>query len=118
MRSLSRPGPRRICAGDLTERIVIETETRTADGYAGATRAWTATATVYAKAEPLVVGEREAAGALRNVTEYRFTVYASVAIGESDRIVWNGRTFAVRGIRTEARTSQWKEIIAESGLGD
>lgn len=118
MRSLTRPGPRRISAGDLTERIVIEAETRTDDGYAGATRTWAATATVYAKAEPLVVAERETAGALRNVTEYRFTVHASVAISETDRIVWNGRTFAVSGIRTEARTSLFKEIIAESGLGD
>jgi SPP1 family predicted phage head-tail adaptor len=118
MKSLTRPGPRRISAGDLTERIVIEAETRTDDGYAGATRSWTERATVYAKAEPLVVAEREHAGALRNVTEYRFTVHASVAVAETDRIVWQGRTYAVRGIRREASTSLFKEIIAESGLGD
>jgi head-tail adaptor len=118
MKSLAQAAGRRVTPGDLTELVSIEAETRTADGYAGATRVWSEVGQAWAKVEPLFVGEREQIGALRNVVQYRFTVYRTAAIDERMRLVWAGQVHAVKGVRLGPRHELFMEVITETGLGD
>ena len=118
MKSLAQADGRRITAGDLTAKVSFEAETRTADGYAGATQAWAHVFYAWAAVEPLFVGEREQQGAVRNVTQYRFTVYRTAAVTEQMRIVFDGRTHNIRGIRRGAPRELFMDIITETGLGD
>ncbi len=117
-RSVTANGVRKLGAGDLTELVTIETETRTGDGYEGATQAWTTVATVWALVEPLFVGEREQLGAVRNATQYRITVYARDDVVETMRIRWRDTTHAIRGIRRGSTSELFMDMITETGLGD
>lgn len=118
MKSLAQAPGRRITPGDLTALIDFERETRTADGYAGATNAWTFALDAWAAVEPLFVGEREQQGSVRNVVQYRFVVYASDEISEQMRIVHEAKTYNIRGIRRGGPSELFMDVIAETGLGD
>lgn len=119
MRSLAHPtGNRRVTPGDLTALITFEAETRTPDGYAGGTQAWAEVRQAWAFAEPLFVGEREQIGAVRNVVQYRFTIYRQDGLTEQMRIRWNGATHTIKGFRTGGPTELFMEVITETGLGD
>jgi SPP1 family predicted phage head-tail adaptor len=118
MKSVIQAANRRTTPGDLTEFISIEAETRTADGYAGATYTWAKVMDAWASVEPLFVGEREQQGAIRNVTQYRFVVYRTSDITEQMRIVFDGATHAIKGIRRGGANELFMDIITETGLGD
>lgn len=117
-RSVTSNAARKLGAGDLVERITLEAETRTGDGYEGATQAWAEVATVWAAVEPLFVGEREQLGAVRNVTQYRITLYARDDIAETMRVRWRGATHNIKGIRRGPRSELFMDLITETGLGD
>lgn len=118
MRSLMQSAGRRIAPGDLTARISFEVETRTGDGYGGATRSWGQAFEAWAAVEPLFVGEREEIGALRNVVQYRFTIYRTSAVTEQMRIRYAGQTHAIKGFRLSGPSELFMQIITETGLGD
>ena len=117
MRSIAGLRSRRVTAGDLTERIAFEVESRTPDGYGGQTQAWGTAFEAYAAVEPLYVGERDDLGAVRNVVQYRFTIYRTSAVNEQMRIRFGGQVHAIKGFRLEESQKMFMEIITETGLG-
>lgn len=118
MKSLTQSNVRVVTAGDLTERITFEAESRDGDGYGGYTNGWAQVAEAWAMVEPLFVSERDQQGAQRNVTQYRFTLYRRADLNEQMRIVWGGRTHNIRGIRIGGARELFMDIIAETGAGD
>lgn len=117
-RPMTQGEVRRITPGDLTEIITFQSEMRTGDGYGGFTNAWVDVGQEYSSVEALFVGERDSRGAQRNVTQYRFTIYASDAYDEQMRIVWGGKTHNIRGIRKGEARMLFMDIITETGAGD
>lgn len=118
MRSIAQPRARRVSAGDLTELISFEVESRVDDGHGGKLRSWGHAFEAYAAVEPIYVGEREDIGAVRNVVQYRFTIYRTDAVTEQMRIRFDGTTHAIKGFRREGVQKMFMEIITETGLGD
>lgn len=118
MRSLARSAPRVTAPGDLTEKIAFQAETRTPDGMGGFTSGWATSFEDWAEAAPLYVSESDRQGAQRNVTQYRFTLYRRNDVTEQMRILWEGVSYNIRGIRREGAQRLFMEIIAETGGGD
>jgi len=118
MKSLGQPQGRRVTPGDLTALVVFEAETRTDDAHGGATQSWGEAFRAYASIEPLFVGEREHLGAIRNVVQYRFTIYRTSAIDEQMRIRFDGRTHNIKGLRLGGPQELFMDVITETGLGD
>lgn len=102
----------------MTEQVVFQSETRTADGYGGFTSAWTTSVSAAAAVFPVYVNERDDRGAVRNMTQYRFVVYANAAISEAMRIQWAGRTLNIDGIKHGMGRDLFVEIIATDGVTD
>ena len=117
-RSLAQAGTRRVVAGDLTTPISFERLLSAPDSYGGTTKTWQHAFDAWSFPEPLFVGEREQLGAMRNVTTYRFTVYADSHVNEQMRITWDGVAYAIKGIRRGGSSELFMDIIAETGLGD
>jgi SPP1 family predicted phage head-tail adaptor len=117
-RGIMQRGRRRTMPGDLTETIRIETETRTADGAGGATRAWTLVAIVAAAAQPIAATEREDRGAVRGFGQTRFTIYRRADLAETMRIVWGAVTYHIAAIDPDANDPLFMVLLAERGVAE
>lgn len=114
MKGLTQSSQRRVTPGDLTELVSIYAETRTPDGYAGATTLWTEQSQAWAEVTPLFVGEREIAGAVRDVTQYRFTLYRDLTVTQQHVILWNGQPYGIRGLRLGGAREMFMDIVADA----
>lgn len=106
-------------AGQLTERIRIETPQRVADGYGGETETWTTTATVWAEVKAVRGREPEEAGKPEMSVTYLITIRRRSDLTAADRIVWttNGNTeLNLREIRDQGPRHEWLTLVAESGV--
>lgn len=108
-------------AGDKTELITFERETRTRQPGAGYLSAWNPIGACWA-AVTYASGKEDgkAQGAVRAVMKYKFSVYAAaieeLQITTADRIVWNGELFNIRERPGWTGTISDIEIVAESGV--
>lgn len=106
-------------AGDLRHRVILQTGTTTADAGGGGSVAWSNTATVWAKVEPLSAREQFHADQLRGPVSHKITMrYRSdVTVTPSLRISFDSRLFNIRGVRKLDEINQWIEVMAEEGVG-
>lgn len=104
-----------ISAGELTERITIQGETRTPDGYGGYTVEWTDVATVWARVVPLRGREQIEAQQLGASQMYRVTI-RNRAVDPAQRIMWRGRVLNIREAPEVGSRALYKEILAEGGV--
>lgn len=106
-------------AGDLSEKIAIQREVRTEDGYGGETIAWSQIASLWASVEPLSGRERNMADQTESPRDYRFIVRrstVSAAIQAKDKIVWRGREFNIDFVAIPDLRSQFLRIDAKEGI--
>jgi len=117
MRTNTRIDGRDITAGDLTEIVAVEQESRTGDAYGGYERAWSKVADAWAHVEALYIAEREHQGALRAVAQSRVTMYADAVpgINETMRVIWQGKAWVIRGVRPSRSSQLFVELIVEAG---
>lgn len=103
-------------AGDLRERVTIETPTRVGDGTGGESVSWSALATVWADVAALsgsevTLGERdEARGRFTVTMRYRDDVSAEM------RLVWRGKILNIRALRDPDGHRRWLAVGAEGGV--
>jgi SPP1 family predicted phage head-tail adaptor len=102
--------------GTLDQRIVIASETRTADDYGGAAVTWTTLATVWAEVRPMTGRERSDAAAIEAPASYRFTIRRRSDVTEAMRITWNGGTYNIRFIADPGARGLYMTIDAERGV--
>lgn len=93
-------------AGKLDRRIVIQRSTTSADAFNEPVETFATLATVWAEAKPISDGERMKAGQTLADKMIRFTIRYSSTVADvdpRDRIVFDGRTFDISGIKEVGR---------------
>lgn len=107
-------------AGQLTERIRFEQESRTPDGGGGASISWPTVATRWAAVEPLKGREQLQAMQLQASNLYRVTIRNDgLAITASMRLVWltNGNALLnIRECPPTPKGSLYRVLVAELGV--
>lgn len=104
--------------GEMTERVVIQSETRTADGQGGFTITWSDVATVWAKVESVSGREASAAGQVEWTQRYRIWIRKR-SIDPAHRVKWstNGDVVLnIREIHDQGGRWQYLMIVAERGV--
>ncbi|WP_321830667.1 head-tail adaptor protein [Thalassovita sp.] len=105
-------------AGHLNRRIQIQRATSTRDSFGGTEREWRDYGpTISARRQDLSDSARVIAGLLGNKLVTRFTIRATTfarGISRSDRLVHEGLTFEIDGIKEVSGHRRFIEITAKS----
>lgn len=102
--------------GALDQRVRIETQVATADGYGGTSLAWSLVAEVWAMVRPVSGRERVAAAAIEAPAMYRFTLRRRTGLTEALRVVWNGQAYNVRFIADAGPRAAYVTLDADRGV--
>lgn len=107
-------------AGDLRHRISIQRPELTQDQQTGEMlTTWREIAKVWAKVEPLSVREYIAAASVQSEVTTRITVRAAVAVDETCRIVYRGKTYNVEGVLPDPVSGRdYKTVPCSEGVRD
>jgi SPP1 family predicted phage head-tail adaptor len=106
-------------AGQMDQRITLQRLARTADGYGGFTDAWAdypTNARVWAKVMAKAGRESMVDGRMAATFTVLFEIYNRTDIDPRDRIIWDGVTYNIRGLRLEGSQRQKLVIEAERGV--
>lgn len=87
----------RISAGDLRERITLQTRTAGQDALGAALNTWADAFTVWAKADPLGSSESFAAGQMQAQATVKFTIRHRADVVKTQRVVWRGVPYEIMG---------------------
>jgi SPP1 family predicted phage head-tail adaptor len=93
-------------AGEFDRRIILRRATTTADEFNEPVETWADLATVWAKATPVMDGERTAAGQTLATKQYRFVIrYSSTtaSLDPRDRLMFDGREYDINGVKELTR---------------
>ena len=106
-------------AGQLRNRVTLQTAATVADAGGGGSVSWSNTATVSAKVEPLSGREQFHADQVRGPVSHKITMrYRSdVTVTAAMRISFDSRLFNIRGVRKLDEINQWIEVMAEEDVG-
>lgn len=102
-------------AGDLRERITIQTAAAVTNAGGGRTNPWSTLATTWARVQPVKGGENEDAGRLAGLQTYLVTI-RDRTISLSNRIVWRGKTLNIRSITNRDERQHWLTMECEEGV--
>lgn len=103
-------------AGALDQYITIERKTRVADGMGGYTESWATWKTVWANAKAKAGRESRDEGRTNAVFVVVFTIYTLDGLAETDRIVWGGEYYNIRGVLREGARMLHTKTEAERGV--
>lgn len=103
-------------AGELRERVTIQTKTRTRDAMGGYVESWTDTATLWALVRPMSGGERAQAGQQQSAADYKVVIRYRSGITPQQRLVWRGTPLNIRFIADRGPRALYLEIEAEKGV--
>jgi SPP1 family predicted phage head-tail adaptor len=96
----------------LSSRVVLERPVRTADGAGGATVDWDEVATLWARIEAVVAGERFAADRLATRVTHRITLRFRADVAGGMRIRHRGRVLVVTAWRDPDETGRFLVLDA------
>lgn len=99
-----------IDAGELTERITIETPATAQNQVGETTLAWSTFATVWAKVESLSGREAERYGEIVGFSGHKVTIRALPGVSTSMRVVYRNRTLEIGAVQEYDRI-WWMELI-------
>lgn len=105
--------------GRMDQRITLQRLTQTADGYGGFTDAWADFPTmpcVWASVRAKAGREAMTDGRMTASFVVLFEIWNRQDINERDRIVWQGVTYNIRGLRQEGGRQARLVIEAERGV--
>ena len=87
----------RLLAGDLNQRICIQSRSTTPDAGGGSVKSWADVfAGVWATVEPLNGGEAFRQGMLNTTQLYRVTIRWRAGVTAAQRVIWNGLPLNIR----------------------
>lgn len=96
-------------AGQLRERVTIQSKTTVADGEGGRTPTWSTLATVWAQVEALRMGERLQATALGSALVWRVVMRYRADVTPQMRLQWTpwkasaAKTLEIHGVQPDPR---------------
>lgn len=102
--------------GAMTERVALQSPTRTADGVGGFAVTWNTTSTIWASVEPLRGKEQLEAMQLEGSNFFKVTLRNDITISLDDRFVWSGINLNIREAPITPRTSLFRTLIVEAGV--
>jgi|688.fasta_scaffold171439_2 SPP1 family predicted phage head-tail adaptor len=102
--------------GKMRERVTLQQESNTADGYGGQVLAWSDVATVWAKVEPLSGREQIEADKLQGVVNTRITIRYCSDVVPGMRLVWNSINFNIRAVICEEERDRFLQLTCERGV--
>ena len=104
--------------GKMDQRVFIQRATATADGMGGSTVTWATIATVWAAVTPFPMKAQEAMveGRMTATQPLQMRIYSRRDLTEKDRVLWDGRTFNIRGIPLDSLRSQFMDLVIEAGV--
>lgn len=85
----------RIAAGDLSERITLQTRAAGQDSLGAPVGEWADTFAVWAHAEPIRGREYFASGQMQAAVDVRFTIRYRADVVETMRVVWRGEPYEI-----------------------
>lgn len=90
-------------ASDLRERVTIQQQTASDDGYGGKTANWTDLATLFAQVEPIfgTAMERQVAEQRNASAGYRVRIRYRNDITAAMRILWKTHTLAIHSLHEQ-----------------
>ncbi|MCG7623013.1 head-tail adaptor protein [Epibacterium sp. Ofav1-8] len=107
-----------LSAGSLNRRIQVQRVTKTPDGYGGFNSEWNDHGpAIFARRRDVSDVERLSAGAWNNKLVTRFIIRATAfgkGIRRTDRLVHEGFTYEISGIKEVPDTRAFLEITAET----
>lgn len=102
-----------IDAGELTERITIETPTKAQNSVGETTLTWGTFAEVWAKVQSLSGREAERYGEIVGFSGHKVTIRALPGVATSMRVIYRGRTLEVGAINEYDRVWYLELICTE-----
>ena len=106
-------------AGSMDERITLQRLVKNPDGAGGYREAWVEfddDAQPWARVMAKAGRESMTEGRIAAQFTVLFEIYNRCDISETDRIVWQGTPYNIRGIRRESSRAQRLVIEAERGV--
>ena len=99
--------------GDLKQRVVLQYQSKVADGMGGFTVTWVDDATVWAAIWPVSAAETiQAAQAAMTIT-HRIRMRYRAALKASWRISWDGRRFNIVSIIDPNMAHRWLDVLVK-----
>lgn len=83
-------------AGELDQRVTLQSLGYTTDAGGGRVETWSTVATVWAKVTPMGGQERLHAAQLESPANYRVTIRRRTDISAAKRILWQGKALNIR----------------------
>lgn len=109
----------RITAGQLDQRLTLQSRAGGVDALGQASGAWQDVATVWGKARPLRSRELFAAGQMQDVSDVEFTVRFRDDVRATWRVLWRGTPHDITGAPIDIDGQrQWLQLLASSGVRD
>lgn len=106
----------RITAGQLDQRLTLQSRASGVDVLGQATGAWQTVATVWGRARPLRSRELFAAGSVGNVTDLEFTIRWRNDVRHTWRVLWRDTAYDITGEPIDIDGQrQWLQLLASSG---
>lgn len=102
-------------AAKLRHSIIVQRETRTADGQGGSSIVWTTQASFRAYVQPVSGTERLFAQRIDATITHRIYARYRADIATSDRINMGGRLMQIKAIINMEERNKWIEIHAVEG---
>lgn len=106
-------------AGELDQRITMQSPAATVGALGQRTEAWSTVATLWAKATPLRGREFFAAGAMQSEAAVRFSIRYRTGINGTMRVLWRGVAHAIVAEPMDVDGGKHTlEIMASAGIRD
>ena len=99
--------------GAMRHRLVLETPVDTPDGAGGASRTWSAVATLWAGLRPLGANERIDADAEEHAATHRVLVRWRDDVTADKRFALGARVFEIRGVTDPDERQRYLNIDVE-----
>ena len=106
-------------AGDLDQRLTLQSRAAGIDVLGQPAGAWQTVATVWGKARPLRSRELFAAGQIQNVTDTEFTIRYRSDVRATWRVVWRGVPYDITGEPIDVGAKREAlHLLAATGVRD
>ncbi len=99
--------------GALRKRLVLEEPVRTSDGGGGASIAWQAVATLWARVQPLAGDERHEADRTTGRLRFAVTVRHRAGVRPEMRFRLGARALHILSVRDEDERGRWLHCLCE-----
>jgi SPP1 family predicted phage head-tail adaptor len=105
-----------MAAGELDQRITLQSLALVSDGGGGSTETWSNVAILWAKVVPMSGRERLQADQLESPANYRVTIRRRTDITAGKRILWQGKPLNIRFDGFNSPRDLYMTFDAEMGV--